>query len=176
MQGDIKLENFTDLLLAPQLGHDSIMRILLEVDGRAGINLLDIQCGISPLSWAASAEHDSVCEMLLDDGADFNVQGPYNRQNPVSWTVTNEHASTVKLLLKRDAAVDMKDANAHTTLMTACQAGNETIVRLLLENCAFVKDMYKHKRTPLLWLIQRHDGGTSSNHCTYVMCKAGTGL
>lgn len=113
------------LIFAARHGHERIVRILLNAG--ASIASQEHYDGLTALHWAARAGHESVVQLLLEQGADVNRQDslqsylaePYDRQQTI-------RSQPKKHIMGR----------GNTPLHWAAYSGHNSVVRLLLENCA----------------------------------------
>jgi ankyrin repeat protein len=122
----------TMLLQASSIGHDGIVRILLErgVD----VNLAD-ERNRTALSWASESGHDSVVKLLLQvDGIGINSKDGTYRQTALSWTSGDDRNSVVTLLLQGDGIdINSKNNIGWTALTWASENGHDSVVKLLLQ-------------------------------------------
>ncbi|KAJ7028092.1 ankyrin repeat domain-containing protein [Mycena alexandri] len=90
------------------------------------------------LETAASVKgHGSVVQLLIEHGADVNVQGgAYN--SPLQAASYNGHENIVQLLIEHGADVNAQGGEYDGTLQAASYMGHETIVQLLIEHGADV--------------------------------------
>ncbi|KAI5785397.1 hypothetical protein FPQ18DRAFT_87167 [Pyronema domesticum] len=154
-----KLGGSTMLLQAVRIGHEGIVRILLErgVD----VNLADGN-NRTALSWASLYGHDSVVKLLLQaDGIDINSKDVIGR-TALSWASLYGHDSVVTLLLQADGIdINSKDRIfGQTALSFASKEGHDSVVKLLLQADGIdinSKDS-KYDRTALSWASKKgHD-------------------
>ncbi|KAI5785392.1 hypothetical protein FPQ18DRAFT_87085 [Pyronema domesticum] len=121
-----KLGGSTMLLQAVRIGHEGIVRILLErgVD----VNLADGN-NRTALSWASENGHDSVVKLLLQaDGIDINSKDSEYDRTALSWASENGHDSVVKLLLQADGIdINSKDDDGETALSLASLYGHDSL-------------------------------------------------
>ncbi|RYO91954.1 hypothetical protein DL762_001892 [Monosporascus cannonballus] len=145
----------TPLAWAVKGGHLKLAKDLLDT---RQVNL-DIRNsdGETPLWQAADKGDEGMVQLLLARGADSEVRDNYHFQTPLWCSIENGNASILSLLLAHGADVearnyeyrpasDWKPADEHkyvgtderwrTPLYRAAELGNETIVRLLIENGA----------------------------------------
>jgi ankyrin repeat protein len=84
---------------------------------------------------AAYTGHEAVVRLLLDEGADVNVQGRYFGTALQAASLIG-HEVIVRLLLDRGADVNVQGGLYGTALQAASLIGHEVIVRLLLDRGA----------------------------------------
>jgi ankyrin repeat protein len=129
---NIKLGGSTMLLQASRIGHEGIVRILLErgVD----VNLADNNCHTA-LSWASKNGHDSVVKLLLQtEHIDVNSKDHRYGQTALTWASQRGHDSVVKLLLQMDGIdINSKNNFGLTALSLASKNGHDSVVKSLLQ-------------------------------------------
>ena len=113
----------TPLVIAAVNGRLELSRFLLNnganVDWQSGRALpesaYDGGAGWSALALAAAAGHGDVVGLLLDQGANVDIQWDFGR-TALHEAAIFGRASVVELLLARGAAVDVRDLNGETAL------------------------------------------------------------
>ncbi|XP_066894126.1 ankyrin repeat and BTB/POZ domain-containing protein 2 isoform X2 [Kogia breviceps] len=151
-------------------GRTDLISQAIEALGPDGVNTMDDQ-GMTPLMYACAAGDEAMVQMLIDAGANLDIQVPSNSPRHPSihpdsrhWTsltfaVLHGHISVVQLLLDAGAHVEGsavtggEDSYAETPLQLASAAGNYELVSLLLSRGA----------DPLLSMLET-DGMASSLH------------
>lgn len=91
---------------------------------------------VPPLVIAALNGHRTVINVLLDTGADINVQGGELQLSPLMAAANGGQVETVKILIAKGAAIDRTDYFGFTALMSAAEQGYEEVVDVLLEAAA----------------------------------------
>ncbi len=91
--------------------------------------------GISPLHIAALAGHTNMVELLLEYGADANIQNNWGR-SALHYVSRNGTTKMVQLLLDYGAYIDLQDIHGTTMLHDASKCNNKDVVALLLCNDA----------------------------------------
>ncbi|XP_062999248.1 ankyrin repeat and SAM domain-containing protein 3 [Elgaria multicarinata webbii] len=122
---------WTPLMYASYIGHDTIVRILLE----AGVNVnVSTPEGQTPLMLAASCGNESVAAFLLQRGAELEMKDIHG------WTAlfhctSAGHQQMVKFLLDSGANANCREpVCGYTPLMEAAASGHEIIVQYLLNH------------------------------------------
>jgi ankyrin repeat protein len=76
-----------------------------------------------------------VVRLLLDKGADINVQGG-DYGNALQAASANGHEMIVRLLLDKGADINAQGGHHGNALQAALQGGHQTVVRLLVDKGA----------------------------------------
>jgi ankyrin repeat protein len=113
--------------------------------------------GRSPLSYAAEFNSVAVIELLVDAGANPNLEdnlaiGHYVSQRaltPLSFAAIRGHLLACKILLRRGATVDYRDRDGRDALSFAAQGGSAAVCRLLLQNGCQIDSKDNENRTAL---------------------------
>uniref|UniRef100_A0A8C0JWD5 Ankyrin repeat and BTB domain containing 2 n=1 Tax=Canis lupus dingo TaxID=286419 RepID=A0A8C0JWD5_CANLU len=151
-------------------GRTDLIHQAIDALGPDGVNTMDDQ-GLTPLMYACAAGDEAMVQMLIDAGANLDIQVPSNSPRHPSihpdsrhWTsltfaVLHGHISVVQLLLDAGAHVEGsavsggEDSYTETPLQLASAAGNYELVSLLLSRGA----------DPLLSMLEAN-GMASSLH------------
>ena len=131
-------------------GNFEVTRILIEYDSTC-INARD-RDGLTPLLCASegrSFKDDSIVRLLLDHGADLNVQNQFGWTS-LHWASINGALGAVRLLLEHGADVQVKNNSSWTALQVAVWYGHDEIVKLLREQGAeYTPEMEGHPEVDL---------------------------
>jgi hypothetical protein len=114
-------------------GNFEVVRILIGYDP-ADINARD-EGGSTPLLWASGSycfEDGSVVRLLLEHGADINVQNQIGR-TPLHRASMIGALGVVRLLLEHGADVEAKNNVGETALQEAADMEHDDVVELLRE-------------------------------------------
>ncbi|XP_023509623.1 ankyrin repeat and BTB/POZ domain-containing protein 2 isoform X1 [Equus przewalskii] len=151
-------------------GRTDLINQAIEALGPDGVNTMDDQ-GMTPLMYACAAGDEAMVQMLIDAGANLDIQVPSSSPRhpsihpdsrhwtPLTFAVLHGHISVVQLLLDAGAHVEGsavnggEDSYAETPLQLASAAGNYELVSLLLSRGA----------DPLLSMLEAN-GMASSLH------------
>lgn len=141
------------LFRAAQTGNvDKVKRLCLSdrVDLNATMGLCK-RTALQQASWYGSVR---VVQILLELGADVNVQDNHDKMTPLLESVSRNHPEIVRLLLQHGANPNHQTSlQRKTPLHLAVEQRNEDIVRLLLEHGRAdpnrIARKLKHEWTPL---------------------------
>ncbi|KAL7924341.1 hypothetical protein ACQKWADRAFT_267042 [Trichoderma austrokoningii] len=144
--GDLD-RDVTGLAIASYLGHEAIVKLLLEkgADKEAKDNE-----GQTPLFLAATYGQEAVVKLLLEKGADIEAKDNKG-QTPLLWAVIGGYEVIIELLLEKGADIEAKDNEGQTPLLRAATYGQKAVVKLLLEKGADIEAEDDKGQTPLLW-------------------------
>ena len=138
---------WTALHWACNKGYESMARHLLS-QHEADPSVRDRQ-GATALYWAAEKGHESIVRLLLDNGAQVNMQEARGT-TPLQGASANGHEAVVRLLLDKGAAIDAKDAHfGRTALHRASVGGHLRVVELLLTRGANINAANNWNRPPI---------------------------
>jgi ankyrin repeat protein len=127
-------EQTTPLMLALEVGMESMVRLLLELG--AAIDTKD-GCGNTSLLMAAVHGRRVEAHLLLKRGANQNAKN--NRgETALMMAVKGGSEDIVDLLLERGADIEARAKDGETALVIAAKNGREMIVRKLLQKGADV--------------------------------------
>ncbi|PFX24058.1 Ankyrin repeat and KH domain-containing protein 1 [Stylophora pistillata] len=134
---DAPTETTSDSALtwACTLGSEAIVELLLERTSDVEHRTKD---GCTALMFAALAGHVKVAAMLLDHGAEINVESDSNKDSPLTFACWKGHCDVVELLLERHANIEHRTKEGFTPLMFAALGGHTDVARKLLEQKAKV--------------------------------------
>ncbi len=132
-------------LIFSALNSPELMRALL--DGGANPNQRDSQ-GL-PLLARAIGNDSPVVELLLQHGADPNVQDTAHGLTALHYAAGNPRLATAQVLLKHDAKVNVQSKDGKTPLHFAVRNGNQEFTTLLLEHGADPNLQDSNGETPL---------------------------
>ena len=107
--------------------------------------------GMSALFWAVYHEEADMVSLLLNAGAEANVQNRYGLTPLIQSAITG-NGEIISMLLDAGADANARTLQGDTALMNAAKAGTVDGVRALIEAGADVeaKDTYGFQ-TPLMW-------------------------
>ncbi|CZR67104.1 uncharacterized protein PAC_17003 [Phialocephala subalpina] len=181
---DSKDNNGWTLSYAAEMGHEAVVKLLLEKgteletkdssgqtpllyaakNGHEAVVKLLLEKGAeletksairrTPLSYAAEKGHEAIVKLLLEKGVELETKSVI-RRTPLSYAAEKGHEPVVKLLLEKGTELETKDSSGQTPLLYAAKNGHEAIVKLLLEKGAMLEAIDTFKRTPLLCAAEK---------------------
>ena len=141
------------LAIASMIG--ATMTAKLLIDEGASVDLLVCKGENGPettsLILACKGSREDIVNLLLQSGADPNLQTDTGRAALLSVDYTNCHSlGIVRSLLEAGAAVNTQDSNGWSSLAIACNYGCYKIAELLIQYGADVQLSTVDKTTPLM--------------------------
>lgn len=129
-------QGYTALMYASSMPQRSkFVKILLQNRAQADIQRINVSDssfgGQTALMLAAIAGYIDIVKMLIDAGADLNLQNKNGRTALLSAALKG-NTNIVRLLIERGARFDIQDECGFTPLMHAIQNGRADVIRLLL--------------------------------------------
>jgi hypothetical protein len=97
---------------------------------------------------ASSRGHVELARMLIERGADVNIQDKY-RSTPSHLALEDGHVELVLMLIERGADVNAQDEDGFTLLHLASKGGHVELARVLIKCGADVNAQDNYKSTPL---------------------------
>jgi len=138
----------TALALACSGGRLKIVELLLKRGAnKENHNVNDY----SPLTLAAAGGHVDIIKLLLANGAEINSRTDSRRGlSPLMMAANNGHVAAVRILLEKGSDVNaIIGDNGYTALTLACYHGKHEVVKILLDNKAYLEQRIKDGYTPL---------------------------
>jgi outer membrane protein assembly factor BamB len=84
--------------------------------------------GMTALSFAADRGLESLVKLLIDRGANVNVQDTFYQMRPIDLALSNGHVAVARLLLERGSR------GAASALMTGIRRGDQDLVKVALQS------------------------------------------
>ena len=103
--------------------------------------------GYAPLHEAAKAAE--IAELLLDHGANPNIQNTQNHLQPLHMAARHGSSGICRLLLSAGADINVASKDGSTPLHEAAEQAQDNIVKLLVAHGAACMAEDKFHRTPL---------------------------
>ncbi|KAJ5957538.1 hypothetical protein N7501_011817 [Penicillium viridicatum] len=141
------------LMLAVSDGHVETIKLLLAKG--ADINITN-NSGCTPLHLAFAGGDTEVADLLLSQAADFTISDD-NGWTPMMLASYNGNLRGVEQILEKGATladINVRSKYGTTPLYLACGMGHTEVVRVLLENDAYINSGNDDSWTPLavaLW-------------------------
>jgi len=123
-------DELTTLHVAAGAGHEAIVRFLVSEEIGADPNALRVN-HFSPLHAAAMNGHTTLCRILLEAGADVDVQTNPQKYSPLHSAAWGGHGEVVEVLLAHGARRDFKSHRDETPAQTALRQGHDAVARLI---------------------------------------------
>ncbi|KAL9083770.1 MAG: hypothetical protein Q9165_008380 [Trypethelium subeluteriae] len=136
------------LVLLSFLGLDKAVRLLLQ--RKVELNDQYSSWRWTALHWTAREGHAAVARVLLEKGAEVDLQDSKGRP-ALHLAAAWDHEAVARLLLGKGAKVDLQDTKGRTALHWAAAKGHEAVTRMLLEKGAEIDLQDSKGRTALYW-------------------------
>lgn len=117
----------TSLMLASQMGYDSIVKYLISKS--AEINVADVEQKCSPLISAIKNNHFETSEILIRAGADVNAKDIYDR-TAIHYAAMSGLVTIVDMLIYYDADIDAVDVLGYSPLCYAVENKRDAVIML----------------------------------------------
>ena len=136
-------QRITMLWQAAAFGDAELLRLFCE-QSDANIDVQRMSDGVAALYVAAQNGHKECCRVLLERGANVNVQR-HTLATPLFIAVQKGHSSIVQLLLDHEADQSIENDQLATPYVLACNLGLTEIALMLMRRGAEIG----HKKTGL---------------------------
>uniref|UniRef100_A0A1I7W1Z3 ANK_REP_REGION domain-containing protein n=1 Tax=Loa loa TaxID=7209 RepID=A0A1I7W1Z3_LOALO len=127
---DTDADGWTALLDAAYMGHEEVVKILLEAG--AAVDYSDM-LGWSPLMWAVYKNHYACAQLLIQFKAHVNLIDEEDNLTPLIIAAGRGYVPFVELLIGAGAEVNACDKFGSTALIWAARRGYKPIIELLLD-------------------------------------------
>jgi ankyrin repeat protein len=105
----------------------------------------------TPLHLAIREESVEIARMLIDAGADLDVQDTWGSKTPLHDAALWRRIEIARMLIDAGASVDVQDNDGWTPLHWAARYGQVEIVKMLIDAGADVNVQNENGFTPLHW-------------------------
>jgi len=102
----------------------------------------------TPLHWACMRDHEDICMLLINMGADVNALELHDG-GVLHWAAHSDNRRVVEALILKGAVVDKKNRYGRTPLHVTARRGCTEVAKVLIENGADVNATVNDGRTPL---------------------------
>lgn len=149
--------NRTPLLWASPSSSSQVIKTLVDLG--ADVNVQRTDDKVAPLRLAAYCNNYMATNMLLQYGADANIQVE-NGDAPLHYSARHGKFSVSKLLIESGSKVNMRNYNDKTPLYLAVESRHDHVIKLLLESHADVNMQYKQNpKEEKRYLVRGKDRG-----------------
>ncbi|ELV12318.1 Inversin [Tupaia chinensis] len=173
VKDDSDLEGRTSFMWAAGKGSDDVLRTMLSLKSDIDINMADKyggtggarvdlvdQDGHSLLHWAALGGNADVCQILIENKINPNVQD-YAGRTPLQCAAYGGYINCMAVLMENNADPNIQDKEGRTALHWSCNNGYLDAIKLLLDFAAFPNQMENNEEryTPLDYALlgERHE-------------------
>ena len=138
--------NRTPLLMASLSSSSEFFETLIDLG--ADVNAQRTDDKVTPLHLASNWNHYMAVRLLMENGADANIQSNDGR-SPLHMAASKGNFNVVRLLLDYGADVNIPDIDGYTPFHCAASQGCSFTAELLIEKVNNVNLRTKSGRTPL---------------------------
>jgi len=117
---------WTGLMVAAQLGYTDVVKLMVE-DLKADVDLKNAG-EFSALTYGAQRGHQDIVQILLETGADVDVDA---EACPLIWASRQNHLPVVECLVQAKAEVGLTDSDGKTALDWAKEEQHYAIIEYL---------------------------------------------
>eukprot|EP01128_Nolandella_sp_AFSM9_P006189 TRINITY_DN3123_c0_g1_i1.p1 TRINITY_DN3123_c0_g1~~TRINITY_DN3123_c0_g1_i1.p1 ORF type:complete len:439 (+),score=106.61 TRINITY_DN3123_c0_g1_i1:27-1319(+) len=151
--GEQNEAGLTPLMIAAGKGNDSVVKLLItkyKVD-------IDKITSMNPLLCAIQHRRISTTKLLLELGANPNIEHPEMHAFPLHLAASNDFLDIVDLLIEYKANLDCEDSRGYTPLLMAATEGYTTTCRKLLVGGADVNHRsHSDSATPIFHTVNKN--------------------
>lgn len=113
---------------------------------------------------AATAGHEKVVSILLDNHAEIEAQSERTKDTPLSLACSGGRFEVVDILLKRNANKEHRNVSDYTPLSLAASGGYVNIIKLLLNHGAEINSRTGSKLGISPLMLAAMNGHTSKQN------------
>ena len=132
VRADCDPNELSALHLAAAGGHVDAMRFLLSPEVGSDSNCTRINI-FAPLHSAAMQGHTAACELLLDSGANVNMQTEPQGYAPLHSASFGGHVETVRLLIARGGDTSLRNYRDEQPIDTAKRQNQGDVIAAITE-------------------------------------------
>ncbi|KAL9961602.1 hypothetical protein ACROYT_G030573 [Oculina patagonica] len=158
--------NRTPLLWASPSSSSQFIKTLIDLGADVNVQRADEK--VAPLPLAAYWNNYMASRILLEYGADKNIQNE-SGDTPLLDSARAGHFTVSQLLIESGCNLNLQNNADKTPLYVAVENKREHLVKLLLESKADVNMRFKQNPKERLYLVRGKDKGRSAWH--YVMVE-----
>ncbi|XP_042864403.1 kinase D-interacting substrate of 220 kDa B-like [Penaeus japonicus] len=147
--------NGTSLLLSSASG-GVVASVRLLLAAGAYVNLRD-ENGWTALIWAACKNHSDVVKVLLEAGADPNIENWNYGHAALVWAAYNGNPTIVQDLLNAGAEVDHRNKDGNTAFLVAVRQNHLDIARILFNHGAYISAQNNEGANALIQAAKRNN-------------------
>eukprot|EP00039_Didymoeca_costata_P000424 m.45505 g.45505 ORF g.45505 m.45505 type:complete len:772 (+) comp10254_c0_seq1:135-2450(+) len=145
--GDITTASF---IIACSNGNVDVVSQLLQHNASVEV----VENGTPPLARAAQNIHADIIRLLLANGADARSARPSDNCTALQMAGWKGNEECVTLLLDAKAAVNTRDKQGETPLLTTCQSTSTTCVQMLIDNGAKLNEVSDNNNTCVMFALE----------------------
>jgi cytohesin len=125
-------DEFTSLHVAAASGHVAVVEFLLSDEVKADATTPRGN-NFTPLHSAAMQGHTEICRLLIEAGADPNVQTDPQGYAPLHSASFGGHVQTVRYLIEQNADTTLRNYRGETPIETAIRQQQADVIATITE-------------------------------------------
>ncbi|MBO7244306.1 MAG: ankyrin repeat domain-containing protein [Alphaproteobacteria bacterium] len=137
--------------------NDNLHVLKYLIEKKADLNLVNPYTKRSALMMAVQGQDEKMANVLINAGANLNLQDSYN-ETALHVAVRYANEPITDLLIKRGANLDIQNNKGWTALMIAIRRANKKLVSALIENGANIHLTDKNGWSALTWAVDLGHG------------------
>ncbi len=150
----------TPLQIACLMNYDKVAELLLELGCETNVYVY----GNSPLHHATENNNGKLVQMLLQYGANPNMQSDKVETTPLHEAAISNSIHAAQVLLKHGVDLEVIDVIGRTPLAEAAARGILPMVQLLLKHGSSVHTKDKQGKTPVILAVECFRCGDTDHH------------
>lgn len=120
---------------------------------RLGVEVNKVSILESPFALTCFSGSTTMCELMLNHGAELNVRQAYGGRYPIHMAALSGSIAKVRLLRERGADLHVRDGEGRTVMFSASGNGHAELVKMLANWGLDVNARDNEGNTPLLALV-----------------------